>query len=93
MAVVAVVDGGDAPVVVRVGEEHQTTRRWMASSAVVGSGFGDDGVERRGGRGIDGVGGSMSVVFLWVLGEGEGTGRCGRARGFRWWVRTARRWS
>ena len=47
MAVVAVVDDGDAPMVVGVGEEHQTTRRSMASSAVVGSGLGDDGVERR----------------------------------------------
>ena len=47
MAVVAVVDGGDAPVVVDVGEEHQTMRHSMASSAVVGSGLGDDGVERR----------------------------------------------
>ena len=46
-AVVAVFDGGDAPVVIRVGEEHQMTRRWMESSTVVGSGFGDDGVERR----------------------------------------------
>ena len=47
MAVVDVVNGGDAPMVVRVREEHQTTRRWMASSAVVGSGFGDNGVKRR----------------------------------------------
>ena len=46
MAVVAVVDGGDAPVVVGVGEEHEKTRRSMASLAVVGSKLGDDVVEQ-----------------------------------------------
>ena len=47
MAVVAVVDDGDAPMVAGIREEHQTMRCLMASSAVVGSGLGDDGVERR----------------------------------------------
>jgi hypothetical protein len=80
-------------VVLGDGEEHQMMRRSMASSAVVGSSLGDDGVKRWRGRGGGGIGWSTLPVFQGCSSSEECVGRCRRAMEGRWWDRTATRWS
>ena len=73
-----------------VGGVAREMKRAAASPAVVVAPVEVVRDGRRRGQGGGGVRASTVAVLRWVSGLGEGTGRCGRARGVRRWSRGRR---
>ena len=76
-----------------VEQGHWKVQQRVASPTMVVALVEVVGDGRRRGQGGGGVRASTVAVLRWVSGLGEGTGRCGRARGVQRWSREAARGS